>query len=59
MRLIFFGAEGDSCLDVGVVGSAPGMLVVVDSCLEGHVVDSFAFDVAGDSFVDLVDVSFI
>ena len=59
MRLIFFDAEADSCLVVGFVGSAPRVLVVVDSCLEGDVVESFAFDVADDSFVDLVDVSFI
>ena len=58
-RLVVFDAEIDSCLDVGVVGRAPCVLVlVVDSCF-GAVVGSFAFDVAVDPFVDVVDDSFI
>jgi len=35
------------------------VLVVVDSCFGAVVVESFAFDVADDSFVDVVDGSFI
>ena len=59
VRLIVFDAEVDSCLDVGVVGRAPCvMVVVVDSCF-GAAVENFAFDVAVDPFVDVVDDSFI
>lgn len=59
-RLIVFDAEVDSCLDVGVVVRAPCALVVVvvDSCF-GAVFENFAFDVAVDPFVDVVDDSFI
>ena len=60
LELIFFDAEADTCLDVGVVGGAPRELVVVDFCLEADVVESFAFDVADGVdvalFVDIVDV---
>lgn len=58
-RLIVFDAEVDFCLDVGVVGRAPCVLVVVvDSCF-GAAVENFAFDVADDPFVDVVDDNFI
>ena len=58
-RLIVFDAELDSCLDVGVVGRVPCVLVlVVDSCF-GAVVESFSFDASVDPFVDVVDDSFI
>ena len=59
-RLVVFDAEVDSCLDVGVVGRALCVLVVVvDSCFGAVVVESCAFDVAVDPFVDVVDDSFI
>ena len=45
-RLIVFDVEVGSCLDVARVTFAV-------------VVDCFIFDVAADSFVDVVDVSFI
>ena len=55
--LTSFDAAVDSCLDVNVIGRV--ILVVVDSCFGAVVVGSFAFDVAVDFFVDVVDVCFI
>ena len=57
-RLIVFDAEVDFCLDVGVVGRAPCVLiVVVDSCF-GAVVENFASDSAVDPCVDAVEDRF-
>lgn len=46
-------------MDVAVVGRAPCVMVVVVDCCFGAVVENFAFDVAVDRFVDVVDDSFI
>lgn len=57
--LVVFDVKVRSCLDVGGFGRVTFVVVVVVSCLGAIVVDCFILDVAVDSFVDAVDVSFI